>query len=328
MRFALILFVIACHSVYAQHRAETPTPIEGTDSLYIGKYPRHNDVRFFYGVRGNSLTYESLKGATPNVQGNLYRNIGDYVGFGLTWKKWVDFDLSVALPGTTYLREERSTLQQVFLSARVTMRHLSFRGYITDANGAVYSSSNDQYGSPASVHESRTGLQAFYFFNATRYSYRSALYQNEVQLRSAGSFLLGAEVFYRSLSANDGLTNSAYDVSARYGDQAGLKTLKAPGILVLPGYAYTKVWHEGRYFLSGLLSAGAGVAFNRYRADKGSDTRNNLEAAGNIMLSGGYSGSQHYLRLMILGYGRYELLDPTFITSTNLMIDVTVGKRF
>jgi hypothetical protein len=226
------------------------------------------------------------------------------------------------------LKEERSTLEQFYLSARLTTRRLSFRGYITDANGAAYASANDEYLSPPSAHESRIGLQAFYFFNATRYSYRSALYQNEVQLRSAGSFLLGAEIFYRSLSASGGLTDPTYDVPARFGDQAGLKTLQAPGILVMPGYAYTKVWREGTYFLSGLLSAGAGIAFNRYRADKGSDTRNNLEAAGNIMISGGYCGSKHYLRLMMVGYGRYELLDPTYLTSTNLMLDVTVGMRF
>ncbi|HWA34341.1 MAG TPA: DUF4421 family protein [Cyclobacteriaceae bacterium] len=326
--FALAIFIVALQPVGAQQLKDIAAPIDGTDSLYIGKYPRLNDVRFYYGVRGNSLTYESLRGSSPGIQGNLYRNIGDYIGFGLTWKKWIDFDVSVALPGTTYLKEERSTLQQIFLSARITTRHLSFRGYITDASGAVYASANDQYLSPPSVHESRVGLQGFYFFNARRYSYRAALYQNELQRRSAGSFLLGAEIFYRSLSASGGMTDPAYDVSARYGEEAGLKTLKAPGILLLPGYAYTHVWREGQYFASGLLSAGAGIAFNRYRADKGSDTRNNVEAAANIMISGGYNGGKHYVRLMMAGYGRYELLDPTFLTSTNLMLDITLGRRF
>ncbi len=329
MRFlsACSLLLLVVQHLSAQSPADSVQSLAGADSSYVGKYARKNMVRLFYGARGNSLTYESYKGSSPNLQGSLYRNIGDYLGFGITYR-WIDVDASIALPGTTYLKEERSNLEQFNLSARFTTRRLAFRGYYMDATGVVSASANDQYVSPPAAHESRLGIQMMYFLNGSRYSYRAALYQNEVQRRSAGSFLIGTEVFYRDLSTSQGLSVASYDIAPRYGDQAGMKTLQAPGILLTPGYAYTKVWKEGRYFVSGLLSAGAGVAFNRYHANAGSNTRNNLETAANLMFSGGYNGPQYFVRVLVLAYSRYELIDPAFLMSTNLMVDVMVGWRF
>jgi hypothetical protein len=57
--------------------------------------------------------------------------------------KWLDGDLSFSLPGTTYLKEERSNLTQFKLGMSYSMRKIVFHGYFQDSKGVVVSASNN-----------------------------------------------------------------------------------------------------------------------------------------------------------------------------------------
>ena len=49
-----------------------------------------------------------------------------------------------------------------------------------------------------------------------RYSYRAAMYQSEFQMKTAGSFLLRVEPFYRNLGGQSGsMIPAAYDLTER-----------------------------------------------------------------------------------------------------------------
>ena len=102
------------------------------DSLYIRTYVRSNDVRMFYGGQGSGLVLGSLRDGSPGLAKDIYRNTNDFIGLGISYK-WLDGDVYFSLPGTTYLKEERSNLDQFRLSTSHTRRKVAFRGYLSES---------------------------------------------------------------------------------------------------------------------------------------------------------------------------------------------------
>lgn len=298
------------------------------DSNYVRKYLSPNDIRLFYGAQGNNLSLGTKQEGDAQLNGNVYTNTNDYVGVGVTYK-WLDGDLSFSLPGTTYLKEERSNLTQFKLGISYSMRKLSFRGYFQDSKGVVVSGSDNEFETTPSLHERRFGLQITYLFNAYKYSYRASLYQSEFQVKSAGSFMIRLEPFYRSLGGQGGsIIPAPYDIATRYGEQVGLEYVKAPGILVLPGYGFNVVIPNSKFFISPMVFAGLGAAFNTYRGKNGDYNYTNVEYAASFNLNMGYNGSRYYSKIQFNWSAGYAPLNPSYLTSNNLMLSLWIGMRF
>lgn len=298
------------------------------DSAYVRKHTLPNDLRLFYGGQGNNVSLGTKRSGDTQFNGNVYANTNDYVGMGITYK-WLDGDLSFSLPGTTYLNEERSNLTQFKLSMSYTQRKMVFRGYYSESKGMVMSGADDEFQSTPSLHEVRMGLQMTYLFNNSRYSYRAAMYQSEFQMKTAGSFLLRVEPFYRNLGGQSGsMIPAAYDLPELYGDQAGLEYIKAPGILFMPGYGINVAIPNTHFFISPMVFAGLGAAFNSYESKNGKDSYTNVEYGANFNLNAGYNGSRYYSKIQFNWTAGYSPLDPSYFTSNNLMLSLWVGMRF
>ncbi len=299
----------------------------GTDSTYIKTFVRNNDVRIFYGGQGNRLVLGSSRDESPDPSNN-FNNTNDFIGVGLSYK-WIDGDLSFSVRNTTYLNEERSTLDQFRVSAAHTGQKIAFRGYLCDSKGMVVSGNSDEYESQPALHEFRMGLQVTYVFNEQKYSYRAALYQNDVQLKTAGSFLLRAEPFYRSLGKTGSpIVPSAYDTEERFGEQTGMSYIKAPGLLLMPGYGINIVFKQSKWFISPVVLVGAGTAVNTWESDSGKGTKANMEYNAYFLVNAGYTGTSFYSRIQINYTSSYSPIQPAYLTSTNLMMSVLVGFRF
>jgi len=302
--------------------------LDDADSSYIRKHYLLNDFRLFYGAQGNSIILGSTRDSNPDLDGDVYANTNDYIGAGITYK-WIDGDMSYSLAGTTYLHEERSNLSQLKLGASYSQRKVIFRGYYQDSKGVVITGSNNQFETTPSVHERKIGLQITYLLNARRYSYRAALYQSEFQVKSAGSLMVRVEPFYRKLGGQSGsMIPVVWDTSERFGDQAGLEYVFAPGVMVLPGYGFNYVISDTHLFISPMVFAGMGVAFNTYNGKNGKSNYTNLEYAANFNLNAGYNGSRYYSKIQFSWSAGYAPLNPTYLTSSNVMLSLWVGVRF
>lgn len=298
------------------------------DSNYIRKFVLKNDLRFFYGGQGNNLSLGSTRDAETQLNGDLYKNTNDYIGAGITYG-WLDGDLSFSLPGTTYLKEERSNLTQFKLAFSYTRRKIVFRWFYTESKGVVISGSGNEFESKPSLHEVKLGMQIIYLFNPSKYSYRASMYQSEYQMKTAGSFLLRIDPFYRSLGAESGsMIPAAYDLEARFGEQTGLEYVKAPGLLVLPGYGINIVLRNTRFFVSPIIFAGLGLAQNKYEAKSGEGSVTNVEYAANVILNAGYNGSKYYAKAQFNWSTGYTSLEPAYLTNSNLSVVFTFGLRF
>ena len=327
VRAGLILLFCLSGSFFCLAQTQLLT-LADADSNFVRKPLRSNEIRFFYGLQGNNVSLGSKRDSHTSFNGDLYTNTNDYIGLGLTYK-WLDGDVSFSLPGTTYLNQERSTLTQLRLGASYTLRKFAFRGYYLDNKGVVLSGTEDEFYSTPSLHEARLGLQMTYLFNAAKYSFRAAMYQSEYQVKTAGSFLLRLEPFYRNLGGkSESMIPAAFDLSSRFGEQAGLVYIKAPGVLMMPGYGINIVIPNSRLSISPVVFAGLGTAFNVYNANDIKYKYVNVEYAASFNLNMGYSGSRYYSKLQFNWTAGYVPLDPSYLTSNNLTISLWVGVRF
>jgi hypothetical protein len=302
--------------------------LQNTDSSFVRKFKLKNDVRFFYGLQGNNLSIGSMREERTNLNSDIYRNTNDYIGAGLSYG-WIDGDVSFSLPGTTYLKQERANLKQLKMAFGYSRRKIVFRLYLVENKGMVVSSSGNDFETAPTLHERRLALQVIYIVDSKKYSYRASRYQSEYQLKTAGSILLKLEPFYRKLGTEEGtVIPEAYDVSSRFGEHTGLQYLKAPGLLFMPGYGINIVVPGTRYFISPIIYAGAGFAYNIYGAKNGAGNFTNAEYAANFHLNAGYNGPSSYVTLMVASSVGYAAINPAYFTSANITFMITYGIRF
>jgi hypothetical protein len=321
----VLILILVTH---ASGIAQNLLVLQDADSNYVRKHSLTNELRLFYGGQGNNISLGTTRNGDPNLNGDIYTNSNDYIGGGITYK-WLDGDLSFSLPGTSYLKEERSNLTQFKLGISYTLRKIAFRGFFHDYKGVVVSGSEDEFQTTPSLHERRLGMQITYLFNSDKYSYRASLYQSEFQVKSAGSFMIRVEPFYRSLGGEgSSIIPAFYDRAALYGDQAGLEYIKALGILVFPGYGFNFVIPQSRLFISPMMFAGVGAALNRYQGQSGEFNYSNIEYAASFNLNMGYNGSRYYSKIQFSWSAGYAPLNPSYLTSNNLMLSLWVGMRF
>ncbi len=303
-------------------------PLADADSNYVKKIDLNNEVRIFYGGQGNNLSLGSTRDDATKLNGDLYKNTNDYIGIGITFG-WLDGDISFSLPGTTYLREERSNLSQFKLAFGFTRRKVVFRPYYSESAGVVISDSYNEFKSAPSLHEVKLGLQITYLFNPSKYSYRASMYQSEYQVKTAGSFLVRIDPFYRTVGTKDGtMIPPPYDLPSRFGAQTGLEYIRSPGLLVLPGYGINVAVRNTRLFISPIAFAGFGLAQNMYETTSRKGSATSLEYAAHVVLNAGYNGSRYYSKLQFAWSSGYTSLDPTFLTNANLTCVLTAGIRF
>ncbi len=301
-------------------------PPTDADSNYIMRYAKQNDIRFLYGGEGTSLGFGS-KQEGNHISTSLYNNVNDLIGMGLTYKI-IDADISFSLPKTRLLEEDRENLDQFRLALSYTGRKLAFRGYFTKSTGMISKDENGEFESQPDVRLLKFAVQITYNFNEKKYSYRAANFQNELQKKTAGSFLIRLEPFYRYLEAPTKLVPQERDLISTYGNQAGLQYVGAPGLLLMPGYGINVALLQGKFFISPIVLIGPGLAVNTYRGEKGKNTSLNFEWSAAAAINVGYNGETMYGTLRAAYDTYYTSLNPSYLTTMNLKISLTVGYRF
>ncbi|MEO5996275.1 MAG: DUF4421 family protein [Chitinophagaceae bacterium] len=119
---------------------------------------------------------------------------------------------------------------------------------------------------------------------------------SQLQRRSAGSFMFEINPLLIHGSGKDGpiIPSENYYVTL-FDKMSGLKTLTIINLDIRPGYVYTKVFDEGRYFLTGGLFLGTG--FGYHHAHTESITQNGMHWQTSLRMSGsvGYNGDDYFI---------------------------------
>jgi len=128
-----------------------------------------------------------------------------------------------------------------------------YRGYFLTPKG--FGNYNGQYYVRPDIEVNELGGSMQYVFNHKHFSYGASFLQDEWQKRSAGSFLLGLEIYTGNAVADSSLFPTAIDknVAARNYKRVNFIQL-GPSV----GYAYTFVFKK-HFFLTGAASVGFDV---------------------------------------------------------------------
>ncbi|RPE12230.1 DUF4421 domain-containing protein [Chitinophaga lutea] len=272
------------------------------DSSYVEDHTEDLTLRLF-GSR--KYTYYDMKdrGLKEEV---LYRpNSANNVGFGVNYK-FIGLNFAFNLPFINNDNEKYGKTKFLDLQAHLYLRKLVvdfygqyYKGYYEAA--ATRRISNAFPRKAVSLRpdmlNTDLGLHVQYIFNDKRFSYRAAFMQNEYQKKSAGSFLLGGEVFTWQLRGDSALVPHDLNVPGFFGDLP-FRGTHTVSFAVNGGYAYTLVLAR-YFFVTASVSAGAGLNHTKLRYSDGRPSTAGWGWAFNntIRLAAGYNSSYYYFGL-------------------------------
>ena len=275
----------------------SPKPDE-VDTNYIQTFPDHITGRFYLSQKYTNFEVIDDSNAVsilyePNTTLNL--------GVGVTINS---FTLNLAY-GFDFLNPDigQGKTRYLDLQSHIYTRKLVidffgqfYKGLYLDNTADLAPDYEDPFYLRPDIYEQVLGGSVQYVFNHKKYSYRSGLVQNERQLKSAGSFLLGVDAYYGLMLGDSALIPSfARDLG--FGEKKDMDRYTffraGPNL----GYAHTFVVAK-KFFAMLSLSVSLGVGSYSVRAPgEGIEIVQGFSAAALGRFALGYNDEKWYLGL-------------------------------
>ncbi len=265
----------------------------------------------------NNITYNPND---ANTQGIRFQHKWLGIAFGYSPKQLQD--------------EERGTTEEMdlhlFIYGRrnyVDLYYIGYTGFYIE-NYKQNDSLNKNYNSfPLLPNMSVNGLGVnyFYVFNHKKYSLRSSYLMNEIQRKSAGSFILGLSA--NSLSISNPINETPQLLAQTLPEEKLIKG-RFYGASILPGYAHTFIYKKIFFTIAPTLGFVAQHQ-NFTNADNRTRVRNTLafRSVGRIAL--GYNSNRFYAALTGVNDSYNYRLAPKVQLHTQLSeARLVVGYRF
>lgn len=215
--------------------------------------------------------------------------------------------------------------------------HIYTRNWVTDIYGQFYrgyylnkgveSGTRDRsYYVRPDLRVNLLGASVYRLFNGEQFSYRAGFLQNEWQKKSAGSALVGAEIYYGRSKGDSALVPAAV---ANFYPQAGIDRVRLIELGPGAGYAYTYVWQE-HLFATGSATINGDVSFVKEERPEGSTNRVSFSPNATIRAVAGYNSEQWALTISWLHNttnvkGRSSNLEYRVKTGD---FRITIARRF
>lgn len=235
------------------------------DTLYYKSYPGLLTGRFYL-----SQKYTAFSVQEADRDGNIrYRpNSSLDLGFGVTYHI-VSLNVSYGFNFLNKNDEGKGKTKYLDLQGHIYPNkwvvdwYLQFYdGYYLYPKGANGNTSGNYYVRP-DINVNLLGLSVSRVFNDKKFSYRAALTQNEWQTKSAGSFLLGGEIYYGKMHGDSAFV--PYNLENAY-PQAGINQVNFVSFGPGGGYAYTLVLAK-HFFITGSLCFNVNLGFSTEYSD-------------------------------------------------------------
>jgi hypothetical protein len=235
------------------------------DTSYYETFPEHITSRLYF-----SRKYTGLKLIDKERDKEyLYMpNTTLNMGVGATYK---NLTLNLAY-GFGFLNPEKGKGETKYLDAQAHLYPQKmvidlflqfYKGYHLLPEGLGAGLGESFYTRP-DMKVRKIGASTQYVFNHGKFSYRAAFLQNEWQKRSAGTFLLGFEM-YGGMAEEDGflIPSHLMDDPAR-----NFRTIRFLEFGPNVGYAYTLVIRK-HFFLTASAASNLGVGYSTLEGDAG-----------------------------------------------------------
>ena len=162
-----------------------------------------------------------------------------------------------------------------------------YKGYYLSLGGPAGTADKNYYKRP-DIKVNLLGASLYRLLNGERFSYRAGFLQNEWQKKSAGSVLLGAEIYYGTMKGDSALVPSHLN---SYYPQQGIERVRLLELGPGAGYAYTAVWEEN-LFLTGSLTINADISMVKEVTASGSANRTSVSPNATLRAVAGYNSEE------------------------------------
>ena len=234
--------------------AQQPTAETDHDTTYYESFMSKITGRIYFGQKFTALEIKRNNKTTPRLRyvPNTTLNMGIGATYGF-------FTLNLAYGFGFLNRGEEQKGKTKYWENQGHMYGRKwgydfyaqfYKGYYLYPKGLGSADPNLYYFRP-DIKYNLFGIAPFRILNDKKFSYRAAFIQNEWQKRSAGSFLLGAEIYYGIVNADSALVPD--DMAMLY-KQQGIHKIQFFKIGPGAGYAYTLVLQH-HFFITGSLNA-------------------------------------------------------------------------
>lgn len=184
---------------------------------------------------------------------------------------------------------------------------------------------NDNYPLRSDLESFSFGLSGYYFTNHKKFSYKAAFTRNQIQKRSAGSFIAGAFINGNVASAPGSfIPNELPDSLNSYFTMDGYITTS---LGLACGYTHTFV--VKRFFFNATLVPGLGMRNAEFLLNNTSAKEDaTISASVNLRAAIGYEGKNIYAGLTLVSSADTYSYESVDISSSSGNIRLFIGKRF
>lgn len=223
------------------------------DTDYYESYTDHITGRVYFSQKYTSLILR----AKESVDDLRYRpNTTLNFGVGATYG-WFTLNLAYGFGFLNRGDHPKGKTRYLDLQSHVYTRKMSidlfgqfYKGFYLYPEGTAMT--HKQYYVRPDIKVRHLGAAAYYILDWKRLSMRAAMLQTEWQKKSAGSLLVGGEVYYGRSKSDSAMVPKVLE--DRY-SQRGINKFRyfdiGPGV----GYAYTFVWKEHFFAMGGITGS-------------------------------------------------------------------------
>jgi hypothetical protein len=270
------------------------------DSSYISTYISDYTARVYGSIKYSNMGYnDNMIGQSLAYRPNnkLLFGIGANHGF-------LGINLGFNIPYVNQDDDKYGKTDYIDFTLRIFTPRFNTTIYLQNYKGFYLRNTKDiipgwQPGDPyyirPDIRSRTTGLDICYIFNSTRFSYRAAILQNEWQKKSAGSLLVGGNLFYNANIGDSSIVPSKIHYTSFY---EGLKFIRSNNLSFGPmvGYAHTFVI-KSHIFLMGSINGSGIIGFTQLNlVDNVHKVKSKLifGVRSELILSAGYNSDRWY----------------------------------
>ena len=262
------------------------------DSTYIHSYRGYLVGRMLF---NRKYTRMNITNERANYFVRYIPNKTVSIGAGISYKfATLNFSTGVLEPDNSRGHTRNFDFQFHRYGRKITIDVLLqlYKGFYVPNN--KYAPAGKEFYVRPDLHINAAGASVQHLFNHRRFSYRAAFQQTEIQKKSAGTFLLGAELYAGSFSGDSTIvpTTLLQDTADP------LNRLKFVELGPNGGYAHTFVYRK--FFVTGSLTFALNAGINRYFNSRGASTSFGISPNTVFRVSTGYGVKRWSINLLYI----------------------------
>ncbi|MCK5846566.1 MAG: DUF4421 family protein [Bacteroidales bacterium] len=285
---------------------------------------------WLYGI--NKVYNFSLLSKNTGRHIDFRPNSATKLGLGFNYK-WLGLGIAFNMPWAKNDDDIYGHTQRIDLQINVFARSFGldvsaqyYKGYYIANPNDFMDWNKKQYPLLKDLITLSTEISGYYFTNHKKFSYRAAFVRNEIQKKSAGSFIIGS--YLRSDISNSPGGFIPPDLPVEYRDTFNITDFSSVNIGVAMGYTYTFVFFKN-FFINLSLVPGIGYKMSALNDNAGKLYTNNgasIRWVGRIAL--GYEHKNFFLGATSVSTSNSIGYEHILASSTNSKFRFFVGKRF